>query len=46
MGFYGNISLYKELPRADEINDYSIYKNPDWTLTIDNKETSNVKFTL
>lgn len=46
MSFYGNISLYKELPKPDQINDYSIYKNPDWTLTSDNENVSNVKFTL
>ena len=46
MAFYGNISLYKELPRADEINDYGKYKNPDWTLTTDNESTSNIKITL
>lgn len=47
LGFYGNIGIVKELPRPDEINDYSKYKNPDWTLIEEDiKETQNMRFTL
>ena len=47
MGFYGNIGIFKELPRPDEITDYTRYKTPDWTLIEDVEETqSNMRFTL
>ena len=26
--FYGEINYWKELPKPDQINDYSIYQNP------------------
>lgn len=32
MGFYGDCSIYKELPKANEITDYERYKDPSWTL--------------
>lgn len=46
MGYYGQISLFKELPRSEDINDYTRYKEPDWTLATDIKPQSNMKFTL
>lgn len=30
LAFYGDSSIYKELPKADSICDYSIYKTPNW----------------
>lgn len=44
-GFYGNIGIFKELPKPDEINDYTKYKTPDWTLDIEEKK-NNMKITL
>ena len=38
LAYYGNISLFKELPKPDEITDYSKYKNPDWTIIEDDKK--------
>lgn len=32
LGFYGDCSHYKELPKANEITDYEKYKDPSWTL--------------
>lgn len=32
LGFYGDCSIYKELPKADKIVDYEPYKYPTWTL--------------
>lgn len=32
VGFYGDCSTYKELPKANEIYDYEKYKNPYWDL--------------
>lgn len=32
LGFYGDCSIYKELPKANEITDYEKYKDPSWTL--------------
>lgn len=48
MGFYGNIGIFKELPRPDQIIDYTRYKTPDWTLIEDTEEEnqSNMRFTL
>ena len=39
LSFYGNVSIFKELPKADEIADYERYKHPDWTLSTDKLET-------
>jgi len=33
LGFYGDCSIYKELPKADKIVDYEKYKDPSWELT-------------
>lgn len=41
LGFYGNIGIFKELPKPEEIYDYERYKYPDWCLD-DNKEPDNV----
>lgn len=32
LGFYGDCSIYKELPKADKITDYEKYKEPSWTI--------------
>ena len=32
LGFYGNIGVFKELPKASEITSYDKYKHPDWCL--------------
>lgn len=32
--FYGASGVFKELPRASSINDYSIYKDPNWISSI------------
>lgn len=47
LGFYGDCSHYKELPRPDEITDYEKYKTPEWCISdCDIKQDSNVKMTL
>lgn len=53
LGFYGDCSTYKELPKGEEITDYEIYKTPNWSLSdykhqdvINNTEMSNSKMTL
>lgn len=54
LGFYGDCSTYKELPKGEEITDYEIYKTPNWSLldykqqedAIDNTEMSSSKMTL
>ena len=42
LGFYGDCSHYKELPRPDEIYDYKKYKSPNWTLEDTKIENSDV----
>lgn len=44
LGFYGDCSHYRELPKSSEITDYEKYKYPDW-LDRTNKDDS-VKMTL
>lgn len=52
MAFYGNISLFKELPKPDEIADYTRYKTPYWCLEDtdleipETKSNNNIKITL
>lgn len=38
LGFYGDCSTYKELPKGEDIIDYEIYKTPDWSLTENTQE--------
>lgn len=45
LGFYGNIGIFKELPKPEEIYDYERYKYPDWCLD-DNKEPDNVNINM
>lgn len=33
LGFYGDCSIYKELPKGKEIVDYEKYKDPSWDVT-------------
>lgn len=45
--FYGHINKWSELPRPDEIYDYSKYQMPDWTINKDYDDNSNnSKFNL
>lgn len=52
MGFYGDCSTFKELPKPDEIYDYEKFKDPNWTLNRDDvkkdidKPIQKSKFTL
>ena len=50
MGYYGNCSFFKELPKAEEITDYSIYMNAAWYIdSLDvpiNKDDEEEKLTL
>ena len=51
MGFYGNINMFAELPKAENICDYTRYKDPLWCLENDTNEKdtktkSNIKITL
>lgn len=46
MGFYGDCSMYKELPRPDEITDYEKYKYPDWTLTDSKRDSDRPNMTI
>lgn len=39
LGFYGNIGVFKELPKSSEIVDYDKYKTPDWCLIDESLET-------
>lgn len=48
LAFYGEISSYRELPKASEIVDYEKYANPDWLIASDEpvsepKKLSNFK---
>lgn len=45
LGFYGNIGIFKELPKPEEIYDYERYKYPDWCLD-DNKKPDNVNINM
>jgi replicative DNA helicase len=44
LGYYGDCSIFKELPKPDQINDYERFKSPDWTLS--DTEVKNITFTL
>lgn len=54
--FYGDINIWKELKRPDEIYDYEKYTNPNWILNTETKDeikeekedqsVSNFNFTL
>ena len=44
LAYYGDCSIFKELPRADQINDYERFKSPDWTFL--DTPTKNLTFTL
>lgn len=44
LGYYGDCSIFKELPKADQINDYERFKSPDWTFL--DTPTKNLTFTL
>ena len=53
LGFYGDCSIYKELPLSTEITDYEKYKDPSWTLqpiqqdtTKDTKSNKSITLTL
>ena len=41
LGFYGDCSFYKELPKPEEIMDYEKYKYPDWCLLDTTSEKDN-----
>ena len=41
LGFYGDCSIYKELPVASQITDYEKYKDPSWTLPSQMKANFN-----
>lgn len=46
MGYYGDSSSYKELPKPDEIYDYERYKTPFWTqddIKIEDDKQNNKK---
>lgn len=38
MGFYGDCSIYKELPKGEDITDYDKYKDPSWSLIDTNND--------
>ena len=44
LAYYGDCSIFKELPRADQINDYERFKSPDWTFL--DTPTKNLTFAL
>lgn len=46
--FYGDCTIYKELPTGEEITDYEKYADPSWTLVQAEPEDRNksVTFTL
>lgn len=46
LGFYGDCSTYKELPKGEEITDYSIYKTPDWEVDTTIQQDKGKKLTL
>lgn len=48
VGFYGNVGIWRELPKPDEIFDYERYKTPFWDREInkDEKNETKFKFTL
>lgn len=50
--FYGWMNYFHELPKPDEIYDYSKYQNADWLINLDNYKdneddnTNSINFTL
>lgn len=36
--FYGDVNIWKELPKPDEIYDYEKYKDPQWILDKENED--------
>ena len=47
--FYGKTGMFAEIPRPDEIYDYSKYQNADWLINLDNyreEDTKRINFTL
>lgn len=41
--FYGDVNIWKELPKPDEIRDYEKYKNPDWILNGDSEDHISIE---
>lgn len=37
LGFYGEIGLFRELPKAKDITDWELYLDPSWTLKPDDE---------
>ena len=46
LGFYGDCSTYKELPKPSEITDYTKYKSPYWDLEKSQEEYKSVNLVL
>lgn len=46
LGFYGDCSIYRELPKGNEITDYEKYKDPSWTLTVQDTSRYSKSLTL
>lgn len=46
LGFYGDCSTYKELPKSNEITDYEKYKTPYWSLEDTNNEEDTHQVTM
>ncbi len=45
--FYGQVGIFKELPKPDEIYDYEKYKDPEWIFGKDNENNeSKSKFSF
>ena len=40
LGFYGDCSTYKELPKSSDILDYTKYKEPYWDIEEDKEDTN------
>lgn len=45
LGFYGNIGVFKELPKASEISDYQKYLTPDWCILEQDAPSSKIEVT-
>ena len=46
LGFYGDCSTYKELPKSSDILDYTKYKEPYWDLEKPQEEYKSVNLIL
>lgn len=44
--FYGDVNIWKELPRPEEIYDYERYKDPYWIISKESEDTIEEKDTL